>query len=266
MATWLIGVVVYLAYRFYKSRTSGAPTQSSSLFSPQTVAVALNTLCVLSGLAYLVTFNSTARFFCAISTIMSSVYVVVTNYGLPNVSRAAIRQPLQEWFARCMSGAEFPFLFFSLAFMSDNASQFGGVIPFGIADYASILLIVRRSVWFLGTHGAKAWASNRLWSRFGARVWTALKIKEGRIMELVNLTEIMIGFWLIVLVITPARQLMNVFVYWNYLRIRYMAPRSRPGHVMAWQKLDAKTKSIRASIPILDKPVGFLIRWFNQTA
>ena len=268
MATWLIGIAVYLAYRFYKSRTGGAGSQTAtpSFLSPQIVVVGLNSVCVLAGLIYLTTFNSTLRFVCMTSAIVSSIYVVVTNYGLPSVSRGAIRQPLQEWFAKCMNGAEFPFLFFSLAFLNDNASQVGGVIPFGIADYASVVLIVRRSIWSLGTHGAKAWTSNGLWNRFGSRVWSFLKVKEGRVMEWVNLTEIMIGFWLIVLVLTPARQLMNVFVFWNYLRIRYMAPRSRPGHALAWSKIDAKTKSIRSAVPFLEMPIGYASRWFNQTA
>ena len=83
-------------------------------------------------------------------------------------------------------------------------------------------------------------------------------------LEFCNLAEIAIGFWLILLIITPARQLMNIFVYWTYLRIKYMAPRSKPGHSAAWSRIDTMTTGLRASMPLLNKPVEFMVKWFHQ--
>ena len=265
MSPWLIVVAVFMAYRSYKSRKAPLTPSALSFLTPHMVPLLLNSVCAIAGLIYLVTFNSSARFYAAASAVISSLFIVGTNYGVPQVSRAAIRQPLQDYFARCMSGAEFPFLFFVLMFVNDYATQvYGSVIPFGLADYLVGVLMVRRSVWFLGSHGSKAWTGYAVWNRFGNRIWGLLKSREAKVLEFCNLAEIAIGFWLILLIITPARQLMNIFVYWTYLRIKYMAPRSKPGHSAAWSRIDTMTTGLRASMPLLNKPVEFMVKWFHQ--
>jgi hypothetical protein len=226
----------------------------------------LNVVCACAGSVYFATFSSTARFVCVVSAIINAGYIIVTNYGLPKVSRNAIRQPLQEYFSRSMSGAEFPFLYFAMMFSSDSASQIGGVFPFGLADLVSVVLMVRRSVWFLGTHGSKAWAGNRVWESTGSRVWRTIKSQESRVMELVNLAEVLLGFWVVLLLFTPVRNFLTCFVYWTYLRIKYMAPRSRAAHQAAWGVLDRQTEWIQRLVPFLERPRAFMVRWFNQGA
>ncbi len=259
--------LAFIAYRFYKARYAPAgpnAAPSKSLVDPNVVAIVLNTVTTICGIIYLVTLNSGFRVFAVGAAAISSVFVVVMNYGLPQVSRQAIRVPLQEWFGRCLSGAEFPFLFFALMFIHDYASQVGWA--FGLADYVAVLILVRRSVWFLGTHASKSSAvsNSRPWQMLGNPLWTFLKLKEPKVLEISTLAEVLIGFWLVLLVLTPARQLLNTFVYWTFLRVKYMAPRSRPGHLAAWQKIDARTKHIRVRIPAIERLVQFAVQWFNQ--
>ena len=265
MSPLLIGFAVFAAYQFYKRRyavPSGA-TANAALFDPKSIVVALNGISVCAGVVYLLTVNSTARFFSIISAILASVLVIYANYGIPKVSRSAIRQPMQEYFSRCMSGAEFPFLFFALMFTNDAATQNLGLVPFGLADYVSTLLVIRRSVWFLGSHGNSAWKGISVWDRFFQPIWNHLNARTSSIIQLSSVVEIIIGFWMIILILTPARQLMTCFVYWNFLRIRYLAPRSRPAHVAAWNRLDEKTRPIQISIPLLARPIAFMKNWFN---
>jgi hypothetical protein len=259
MFPWLLAIAAVFAYRYFKSRGS------IPVIAPATVPVILNGVCLTAGFVYLVSFNPTARFFSVASSILSSFIIIYTNYGIPRISRQAIKQPLQEYMTRCMSGAEFPFLFFVLMFTNDYASQVGGgVVPFGVADYLTVLLMVRRSAWFLGSHGAKAWSSKPVWEKIGMPFWAALRSREASIMSGVNLVEILVGFWLVLLSLTPARQLMNTFVYWTFLRIKYMAPRSRASHLAAWRTIDIKTRWMRKSVPVVEKPVGYMVNWFNQ--
>lgn len=268
MSPWLIAIFLgYIAFRFYRSKypLTTTATATPGIMSPQSVAVLLNVVCVSAGLVYFVTFNSTSRFVCVLATILNSAYIIYTNYGLPQVSRQAIKQPLQEYFARSMSGAEFPFLYFTMMFTNDYASQVtGGVFPFGLADYVSIVLIVRRSIWFLGAQGTKAWAGNAVWRSFGSRMWSVLKSNETRVLEAVNMAEILLGFWVVLLVLTPARNILTCFVYWTYLRIKFMAPRSRAAHQAAWATIEKRTQKIQALVPFLEKPKAFLANWFNQ--
>lgn len=261
MSPWLLAVLGLMAYKYWSKKRGG----SIPSVSPQTIPVILNSICVIAGLIYLVSFNPSGRFFCVVSAIVSSIYIIYTNYGLPKVSRAAIKVPLQEYVAQCLTGAEFPFLFFAMMFTNDYAYQVGGgIIPFGIADYLGILLILRRSLWFIGSHGSRAWVSNPVWGRYGNLAWALLKSRETAVMSFVNIAEIFIGLWMTLLVITPARQILNTFVYWNLLRIKYMAPRSRGSHIAAWSWFDAKTKGVRSAVPLLDKPVQIGVKWFNQ--
>lgn len=268
MSPWLLVIAGLVAYKYFKSRagTNTGVTDASSALNPKTFVVVLNTTCVISGIIYMVTLNHATRFAAMASSICASVLVIITNYGLPKISRASIRQPLQEYLGKCMSGAEFSFLFFSLMFLNDTTSQVLGVFPLGACDFVSLILVVRRSLWFLGSHGSTSWRENPVWLRFFGPLWARLNNHTPFILEFTSLTEVLMGFWLILLVLTPARQLLVCFVYWNFLRIRYLAPRSRASHVAAWSKVNAKTQPLRQSLPLLEKPVGFVQRWFNQVA
>jgi hypothetical protein len=250
---------------YYKRKSGSVPNTESptSGFNPKSLVVLLNGICVVAGSFYLVSANSSARFFSVVSAILASVLVILANYGLPKISRSAIRQPLQEYFARCMSGAELPFLFFSLMFTNDATSKQLGLIPLGLGDYISVVLIVRRSLWFLGSHGSVAWKGIGVWDRYFQPLWLRLNARTNSIVELASFIEILLGFWFIALLLTPARQLMVCFVYWNFLRIRYLVPRSRASHLTAWSRLDSATLKLRQSVPLLDKPIAFVKNWFN---
>jgi hypothetical protein len=265
MSPFLIAIGIAAAYLYFRRKGTQAPDAQSSRLSPKSLVVILNALSVVAGVFYLLTVNSSVRFASVLSSIIASLLVIFANYGVPKISRAAIRQPLQDYFGRCMSGAEFPFLFFSLMFVNDSTSQLLGIIPFGIADYVSAALIIRRSLWFVGSHGTTSWKGIGLWDRFFQPIWGRLNTHSGTILELASVAEILLGFWLILLVLTPARQLMVCFVYWNFLRIRYLAPRSRQAHIRAWAQLDKKTKNFQNAVPISARPIAFMKQWFNPT-
>jgi len=268
MSPVLIGIVCLIAYRYYKHRQSVAaganPGESAKSFNPTIISVALNAVTTISGLFHLFTQNQTARFWSIAASVVNSVYIVYMNYGLPKMTRSNMMGPFREWVAKAMSGAEFPFLFFSLIFLNAIATTLmGSVLPFGIGEFLAFLVILRRSIWFIGNHGSKFWAATTIWAKYGSLIWSSLKYQEPMIMHIAVVSEIFIGFWFIVLLFTPARQLMNLFVYWNYLRIRYMSPRSRPGHAAVWIQLDDFTHGIRKSFPVLEKPIQIAVDWFN---
>jgi hypothetical protein len=267
MIIWIIVAIAFVGYRFYKSRSVAGVVPKLpvlGIFDPNMVAIALNLVTAVCGLFYLISFNSTGRFLTVAASVVSSALVVVSNYGVPQISRQAIRAPLQDWFARCMAGAEFPFLYFSLMFLGGYASQFGPIL--GLAEYVAVVILVRRAIWFLGTHASKSpvVSSNKVWLNTGNRLWLVLKARETTILELSAMFEVLIGFWMIVLIFSQARQLMSTFVYWTFLRIKYMAPRSRALHLGAWQQVDRMTKSVRVKIPVLEKPIQMGVKWFNQ--
>ena len=44
--------------------------------------------------------------------------------------------------------------------------------------------------------------------------------------------EIGVGFYLVVMILTPRRAIMNTFAYWHWLRMRYASPDSAAQHSM----------------------------------
>ena len=273
MSPILFAIVAVLGYRYYKSRNASGDTSTSTpaasirkfISDPAMVSVALNGAVTVCGMIYLLTLNGSYRFYCLISSLVNSGYIITVNYILVEDPRQPSK-PLKEKLALCMTGAEFPFLFLPLMFMSAFATEaFGGsVFPFAIGDYLVVLILVRRAVWFLGTHGSKSWVNTKPWIMVGAPVWGNLKPREAQILHFSVMAEIFIGFWLILLVLTPARQLINTFVYWNYLRMKYLAPRSRPGHTAAWESIDNLTAPMRAKFPFVEKPLILAKQWFNK--
>ena len=258
MSPWLIAIFVFVAYKYIKSKRPQAFAGTSTWFKPENYAVILNVGSVVCGVWYLTTFNSVGRFACVAASAAASLYIVFTNYGLPRLSRQSIRAPLQEWFSKCMSGMEFPFLFFTLMFVNEH----GSLLPFGLANYVSVLLIVRRAVWFLGATWSKA--PSPLWLKLGHSLWLGIKSRESFILHACSVLEVLMGFWYVFLVVTPNRQLMTMFVYWTYLRIRYMAPRSRSAHLAAWTTIGAWVAPVRRAVPLLEKPIEWGVAWFNQ--
>jgi hypothetical protein len=273
MSPVILAIVAFLGYRYYKSRnarSSGGPEPVSSsirkfISDPALVSVVLNGTLLVCGLMYIISFNLSFRFYAMIASLLNSAYIIVVNYLLFEDPRQP-NKSLKEKFASCMTGAEFPFLFLPLMFMNAYAtdSMGGSVFPFGIGDYLVVLILVRRTVWFLGNHGSKSWVNIKLWTTVAAPIWTNLKSREASVLHLSVLAEIFIGFWLILLVLTPARQLINTFVYWNYLRMKLLAPRSRPGHSAGWASVDKATAGIRAQIPVVEKPIQLVKKWFNR--
>ena len=273
MSPIIVGIIAVLAYRYYKSRTSAedsasvGPSNSIRQFisNPAMVSVALNGAVTVCGVIYLLSLNGSYRFYCLLVSLLNSAYIITVNYILVEDPRQPSKT-LKDKLATCMTGAELPFLFLALMFINANATDaFGGaVFPFAIGDYLVVLILVRRAVWFLGTHGSKSWANTKPWDLVGSPLWARLKPHEAYILHLSVLAEIFIGFWLILLVITPARQLINTFVYWNYLRMKYLAPRSRPGHAAAWDAIDRLTVPLRAKIPVVEKPIELAKQWFNK--
>ena len=273
MSPILLGIAAVLAYKYYKSRTGQTVGSSADTISgikkfisdPALVSVVLNSAVMVCGIFYLVTLNAQSRFFCLLLSLSNSAYIIAINYLLVDDPKQPSKS-LKEKFASCMTGAEFPFLFLPLMFMSAYATEsFGGsVFPFAVGDYLVALILVRRAVWFVGNHGSKNWTSTKAWNTVGAPLWQRLKLNEASILHLSVLAEIFIGFWLILLLITPARQLINTFVYWNYLRMKYLAPRSKPGHSTAWLAIDRATMSIRSKVPFAEKPIEYVKNWFNK--
>jgi hypothetical protein len=57
---------------------------------------------------------------------------------------------------------------------------------------------------------------------------------------------------------------MTTLAYWHALKLRYHMPDSASYHRAAWALLGARAAPLLRMAPILQTPVGFAQRWFEN--
>ena len=137
-------VLVAVVLRAKGMLSLGSISLPSNIIQAKTVVLYLHCLCavssilVLIGASYLTDFSF--RFVASLSCLLSSVVTIVSNYGPPSLSNYTI------WLSNVSQGADFPFFMMSMIFLSKSL---------GMADYIAMLIISRRSLWFIFTHLSK---------------------------------------------------------------------------------------------------------------
>lgn len=194
------------------------------------------------------------------STIATSGMLIKVNYGTPPVpqisgfSMAALKElmpAMQPWLQKVLLSVDFHFLFFSLIFVAANPSLF------------ALLILGRRSLWTVCSYCTKnAEAQGRVWQLFKP-MWEKLQQKEPEVLQQSALAEIMLGVWLAVSLAMPSRQILTCFLYWNYLKTRFQAPKSAKHHVKAWGQIGATAQPVLKMAPFLSKPIDMAKDWFK---
>merc|ERR1719352_1833220 len=93
--------------------------------------------------------------------------------------------------------------------------------------------------------------------------WEKLYANNTKIVEYSALSEILLGFWLVIALFLPMRQILTCVIYWNYLKMRYQVPQSQKSHGPAWAVLNQQASPILSKVPILQKPIDFAKKWFQ---
>lgn len=170
--------------------------------------------------------------------------------GFSMAGLKATMQAAQPFFQEVMSAKEFHFLFFALIFLT------------AYPDPLVLFILGRRALFVLCNLAPKCAPNSFVWLRFQP-TWEKLKQKEKTIVHYSVLAEIFLGFWLVVQMAMPTRQMMTTFLYWNYLKIRYQSPQSNATHGAAWRLLQEKTAPVFKAVPFLNTPLNYVQNWFK---
>lgn len=195
-------------------------------------------------------------------TTISSIFTLTGNYGPPPTPQGlSIKAPresfqkfsvqLQPWLQKATMSADFPWLFFSLIFLTAYPTLW------------ALAILGRRSLWSVCTVCARDHPESRLFKLF-ASTWQKLKAREAEVLDKSALAEVMLGLWLVVSIALPTRQILTCFLYWNYLRIRFQVPRSKPAHTKAWMLLEQKTGFLWKIGPLC-KLRDLAVGWFTKS-
>lgn len=194
------------------------------------------------------------------STIFTGGMNIKANYGAPPMpqmtgfSMAAIQQmmpAMQPWLQPVILSAEFHFLFFALIFVVANPSLF------------AVLILARRSFWSVCTYCEKNEDAQGVVWRLCKSLWEKCKASNAEVLQQSALAEIMLGVWLAVSLFLPSRQILTCLLYWNYLKIRFQAPKSAAYHVKAWGGVGNTVQPVLKIVPFLSKPIDMGKAWFK---
>lgn len=122
-----------------------------------------------------------------------------------------------------------------------------------------VLAVFHTSYMLAGQYG-----SHPMYRTYGAPLHSKLVARQ-RDAQLGNAgAEIMTGFLLIAMILTPARNLLQTFLYWQILRTRYWTPDCREYHRQAWSVVGLQARPLLDKVPALNTPIGFVQRWFES--
>jgi len=222
-------------------------TQSQTHCSPRVNLSTLLHFCfrlfiLLNGLMY---FNPVSRGFAAqcyrrffFLSIVNYVYCVYLAHGLPKFN--------MEYLTQVMRNGSTQYIFLSFLFLSQRPNMLA-VIPILLGELLHIVTFL--STWLPSKNKSLAKKAEELGNSLMSKFffdWNSYNTKHkwnvlnNQIPALQARTEVIIGIMLILEMMTPARNFFNLFLYWQFLQMRYTLD-SPSGHVRnAFKSIDAK--------------------------
>ena len=104
---------------------------------------------------------------------------------------------------------------FALSCLSLKTSMTLAMIP--------VFIIAVRS---MGAYASRQFQTSALFQRSIGRIVAMIQAKGPALEQATTFAEIGLGFYLLALLITPRRNILLLFFYWNMLKTRYIAPDS----------------------------------------
>lgn len=227
------------AYFWWKRRKQPASEEEAAQNNPAvTIAVQhfmLTISCIVSFVLSVLPFFPGLLAAIGRTTLLLSagacVYTLYTNYP---VKWPEIKSTWREYFAKVSVVPDFQFLYFSALFLSSSAP-------------APVFLILgRRSFLSAGQFGEKYLSTHARWKQIEP-YWKQFKARKAEIDLGCVVMEQSIGLMFLVMLFFPSRQVMLTFLYWYYLKVRWMSPRSRPLQNDGWVALERPVAKVTQS-------------------
>ncbi|XP_057769912.1 uncharacterized protein LOC130989821 [Salvia miltiorrhiza] len=243
------------------SRTSGsstAPPPSGSSaplrWDQQTIQFSVNAwVFIVAVLAIfpLVSQNLSKRAYrlSFLGTACTSVYSLYSLYGKP---RAWNLPALQMWFQTVMVTKDFIYSIYCLSFLTSHLCLKFSIIPILCRALEHVAKFLRRN-----------FSRSTLYRKYLEEtcVWVESNITTLSIMS--SQSEIGTGFLLIISLFSSQRNIIQVFMYWQLLKLMYHAPATGGYHQSVWAKIGRTANPlIQRFAPFLGTPISAAQKWW----
>eukprot|EP00899_Mesostigma_viride_P013174 jgi/Mesvir1/21858/Mv04238-RA.1 len=165
----------------------------------------------------------------------------------PALNLAALR----AWFQPIVLSNDFQWMFFCLIFLSAR--------PSAVVLAPLLIFAAYNTLGYLAANFNQI----SLWRNHGERLYAVMVARTQEALNFTALLEVVTAFFLTAELLTVRRQILVVFMYWNYLKMRFHGPESSYRHRQVWAVVGGKVAPVLRFLPFLNMPVEYVKRWFT---
>ncbi|KAM7278817.1 hypothetical protein ACFE04_005951 [Oxalis oulophora] len=182
-------------------------------------------------------------------TTCSSLYSLYSTYGKP---RAWNMQALQVYFQSIIATKDFIYFIYCLTFVTSQLCLKFALIPILCRAIEHVAKFLRRN-----------FSRSNLYRKYLEDLCVWVDSNTSTINILSSHSEIGLGFLLIVSLLSWQRNIIQVFMYWQLLKLMYHAPVTGGYHQSVWAKIGRTVNPvINSRAPFLNTPVAAVQRWW----
>ncbi|XP_078429169.1 dihydroflavonol 4-reductase/flavanone protein [Wolffia australiana] len=238
-----------------RPRNSGSNTSASSVRrDPQTIQFTINAWVLILATLGVLPFmprnlsNKTVRL-TLLGTACSTLYSLYNLYGKP---RAWNLPAVQTWLQSVVGTKDFIYFIYCLTFVSSQSPFKFALIPVACRSSEYVAKFLRRNFQHSSIY-RKYLEDSCLW----------IEANTATLSILSSNAEVALGFLFILSLFSWQRSIMQMFMYWQLLKLMYHAPATASYHQAVWTKIGGTLNPyIHRYAPFLATPISVLQRWW----
>lgn len=186
-----------------------------------------------------------------LGAMVASGHSLYLQYGQP---RAWNLQAIQQWLQSVVAGKDFMYILYSVVFISTFMPIKFALIP-----------VVCQSLGYVAQYLRRNFSNSVIYKKYLEKLCRWLEANSATLRVLSSNCEIGLGFLLLFLLLTPQRNLIQLLVYWQLLKLMYHAPTTASSHRSSWSMIGMRVDPlIRQYLPFLESPLRLAQRWFHN--
>ncbi|GAQ90763.1 hypothetical protein KFL_006820010 [Klebsormidium nitens] len=180
----------------------------------------------------------------------ASLAALVLQTGLPRTWNLG---GVRAWLVGCLATAPFLAALYCFVFLTSPAVLTMAVVPVAIP-----------ALLHSAAHLQRNFGQAQLYRRYlsGPCTWLEQHAAQARLLQ-AN-AEIGVGFSLLFQLLSPQRSFVQLFVYWNLLKIMYHAPPTSFNHRASWAAIQQRVQPLLQMVPAINTPLQYAQNWFQR--
>ena len=188
-----------------------------------------------------------------------NLYKIVLRFGSPAAYMTSLSninwQGIQMYAQNAMTSSEFFYIMTSTSCLSLKQPLTLAMMP--------MLIVAIRSV---AAYASRTFHNSSIYQRLASPAVSVVLSKGAVLDQATTFAEIALLFYLVALIITPSRNILMTYFYFNMLKTRYVSPDSTASHAAVWSKINEISLPYRLKAPpIVERGIQMIQGYFLST-